>query len=462
MGIYEKEPFFRGIRRRSRKDATLPFGWKEREKTWRLSRMKIGIIGGSGLDDPKIIEDSKEIEVNTPFGKPSSPLTTGKIAGVDVCILARHGKKHQIPPTKVNNKANIYALKAQGCDYVLSTTAVGSLKEEIKRGDFVILDQFIDFTRRRDVSFYEKFGDEPKHTPMAWPFSRELRKRLARSCRELKYDYHWRGTVITIEGPRFSTIAESKMFQHWGADVINMSIAPEAILAREAEMEYASIAMVTDYDCWKQDEAPVSWDQVLEVFLDNADRVKKLIISTIESFSKQEKYDDIKSKIRTIEDYPKPGIQFRDITTLLQDKQGMKKIIDVFYERYKDQEIDIVAGVEARGFIIAGSLAERLGCSFVPIRKKGKLPHKTAEQEYELEYGKDVVEIHQDAIKLGQKVLLVDDLIATGGTALASCRLIESLGGQIIECAFVVDLPDLKGKQKLSPRKVFSIVNFGE
>src|SRR3989344_7216645 len=193
--------------------------------------MKIGIIGGTGLDNPQLLDDFKEISVDTPFGKPSSTLIKGKYQGIDLVIIARHGRKHEIPPTQVNNKANIFALKNEGCKYILATSAVGSLKEEIQRGDFVILDQFIDFTRRRDLSFYDKFDFGPLHTPMAKPFSNDLRKKLINACKELKFGYHETGTVITIEGPRFSTIAESKMFRQWGADVINMSIAPEAILA---------------------------------------------------------------------------------------------------------------------------------------------------------------------------------------------------------------------------------------
>lgn len=424
--------------------------------------MKIGIIGGSGLDDPKLLRDFKEIDIETPFGKPSSLITIGKIKDIDVCILSRHGKKHTIPPTQVNNRANIYALKQQGCTHILATTACGSLKEEIKRGDFVILDQFIDFTKHRAITFHEKFEVDkgPRHTSMAWPFSKELRKKLVQACKDLGYDYHWRGTVVTIEGPRFSTIAESKMFKILGADVINMSIAPEAILANEAEIQYSAIAMSTDYDCWKQDEEPVTWEQVLEVFLSNADRVKEILIKVVESFSEEAKVQDIKEKIRTIPNWPKPGIMFRDITTLFQDAYAMKKVIDIFYERYKNQKIDIVAGMEARGFIIGGILAEKLNAGFVPIRKKGKLPFETIQEEYQKEYGPDILEIHKDAIKKGQKILILDDLIATGGTAVASCKLIEKIGGEIVECAFIVDLPDLGGKQKLAPRKVFAIVEF--
>jgi len=168
----------------------------------------------------------------------------------------------------------------------------------------------------------------------------------------------------------------------------------------------------------------------------------------------------IKSKIRTIPHFPKQGIMFRDITTLLKDSQGFGQVINELFERYKNTDISLVAGVESRGFIIGGALAHRLGVGFVPIRKKGKLPAEVLSEEYELEYGKDVVEMHKDAISIGQKVLLIDDLIATGGTALAACKLIEKAGGEILECAFVIDLPELKGKEKLFPRKVFALVEF--
>jgi 5'-methylthioadenosine phosphorylase len=425
--------------------------------------MKIGIIGGSGLDDPNLLQNPQEIEVETPFGKPSSTITTGQISGIDVCILARHGKQHTIPPTKVNSKANVYALKQQGCEFIIATSACGSLQEKIKPGEFVILDQFIDFTRRRDVSYYEKF--EPgnaKHTSMAWPFSRELRKRLAQTCRDLKFDYHFRGTVITIEGARFSTIAESKMFQSWGGDVINMSTAPEAIFANEAEIPYAVIAMPTDYDVWRQSTEPVTWEMILKVFNENAEKVKQILLKTIESFSKDSQVEEIKSKIRTIPDFPKKGIMFRDVTTLFQDPTGMKQVADIFYNRYKDSGIEIVVGMEARGFILGGILAEKLGAGFVPIRKPGKLPGETLQEEYMKEYGPDKLEIHKDAIKEGQKVLIIDDLLATGGTCLATCNLIKKLKGEIIECAFIVDLPELKGSKLLEEKgyNLFKIVDF--
>lgn len=244
--------------------------------------LKIGIIGGSGLDDPSILENEQIIAANTPFGQPSSSFKVGQIAGKDVVLLARHGREHTVPPTQVNFRANIYALKELGCTHLFATTAVGSLRAEIGRGDLVILDQFIDFTRHRFTTFYETFEPHsPKHTPMAEPFSPELRNLFIASCQELNLKHHPKGTVITIEGPRFSTKAESKMFRQWGADVINMSIAPEAALAKEAGLSYAAVAMSTDYDCWKEDEAPVTWEAVLEIFKQNAQNVTNLLIKTI-------------------------------------------------------------------------------------------------------------------------------------------------------------------------------------
>lgn len=169
---------------------------------------------------------------------------------------------------------------------------------------------------------------------------------------------------------------------------------------------------------------------------------------------------DLKSKIRTVPDWPKKGIMFRDITTLLQDKEAFKYAMDKFYERYKNKDIDIVVGIESRGFIFGSALAYLLGVSFVPVRKEGKLPHKTMKQEYALEYGNAVVEIHTDAIQKGQKVLICDDLIATGGTVMATIRLVELLGGEVIECAFLVELLDLKGREKLKGCNMFSLIEF--
>ena len=170
----------------------------------------------------------------------------------------------------------------------------------------------------------------------------------------------------------------------------------------------------------------------------------------------------IKSRIRTVPHYPKQGIQFRDITTLLKDPVGFRLTIDELVRRYKDEKIDKIAGIESRGFILGAPLAYALGKGFIPIRKKGKLPAETIGHDYELEYGTDRIEIHTDAISKGEKILLVDDLIATGGTAEAACKLIEKMGGKIVECCFIIDLPDIGGHARLEKHghKVFALCEF--
>ena len=243
---------------------------------------RIGIIGGSGLDNPDILDNPQDLPVSTAFGAPSAPLKSGRIGGVDVLLLARHGRQHTIPPAQVNYRANILALKDAGCTHLLATTAVGSLREEIRRGDLVIIDQFIDFTKQRAMSFHESFAPhQPVHTPMAEPFDAGLRAILIEACAKHGFPFHGTGTVVTIEGPRFSTRAESRMFRAWGADIINMSVATEAALATEAGIPYAAVAMSTDYDCWKTDEEPVSWDAILAVFNENAKKVTTLLIDAI-------------------------------------------------------------------------------------------------------------------------------------------------------------------------------------
>ena len=439
--------------------------------------VKIGIIGGSGLDNPEILQEAHDIEVDTKYGRPSSSLKTGKINGVEVVLLARHGRHHTIPPTQVNFRANIQALKEAGCTHILATTACGSLKKEIGRGDFVILDQFIDFTRHRKITFHEEFPNgKIVHTTMATPFNEQLRKVLVESCRELGLRHHQRGTVVTIEGPRFSTKAESKMFSLWGADVINMSIAPEAALANEAGIHYAAVAMSTDYDCLFDDVPPVKWEEVLKVFGNNVDKVVNLLITTIPKIeniagfsamnnvvkeSEDEKKEfDLKSVIRTVPNWPKPGIMFRDITTLLQEPKAFSYVVEKFKEEYKWKNIDKIAGIESRGFIFGAVLAKELGLPFVLIRKKGKLPAETVSQEYALEYGTDKIEMHKDAINAGERVLIVDDLLATGGTLLAACKLVEKLQGKVAGATVVIDLPELGGMKKLAGYDVFKLVDF--
>ena len=241
--------------------------------------IKIGIIGGSGLEKLDIFEDAKEILMGTPFGKPSSAIINGKIKGVEVFILSRHGPEHRINPTNVNYRANISALKRLGCTHILATTACGSLKKEIKPGDFVVLNQFIDRTTKRESTFFDK--NRVCHIGMADPFCEKLRKILIDECKKLKLRCHPKGTVVTIEGPRFSTRAESNLFRQWKADVINMSTVPECILAREAGICYAAIAMSTDYDCFLKNRPPVTIEEVLGVMKRNTENVSRLILCTI-------------------------------------------------------------------------------------------------------------------------------------------------------------------------------------
>lgn len=174
----------------------------------------------------------------------------------------------------------------------------------------------------------------------------------------------------------------------------------------------------------------------------------------------EKKYDNLKALIRDIPDFPKEGIMFRDITTLLKDAQGLKEIIDIFSDRYKDKGIKYILGADARGFIFGAAIAYNIGAGFVPIRKKGKLPYKTLSASYELEYGSNEVEMHVDAIENGDKVVIVDDLLATGGTAKAMLDLVKKLGGDIEEFAFMIELEDLNGRDKLQGENVFSIIKY--
>ena len=170
--------------------------------------------------------------------------------------------------------------------------------------------------------------------------------------------------------------------------------------------------------------------------------------------------ESIKSKIRTVPHWPKKNIMFRDITTLLKNPEGLKETVDLFYKRYANKKIDTVIGIESRGFIIGAPLAYLLGCGFVPVRKPGKLPAECESEEYSLEYGKDKIEIHKDAVKKGDRILIIDDLLATGGTCNAARNLVKKLKGEIVECAFVVELTDLNGRDKIKGENIFSIVKY--
>ncbi len=248
--------------------------------------MKIGIIGGSGLDDPEMIKDLQRQVWTTPYGETS--VKFGRLCDVDVVFISRHGPNHQFSPTHTNYRANIQTLKDSNVTHIIATNACGSLKEEIDRGDFIIPCQFIDFTKRRINTFYDDFSHGMHHEVMADPFDKSLSELLYSVAGELGFRVHKNKTLVTIEGPRFSTRAESKMFITWGADIINMTVATEAALAKEAMIPYAVIAMSTDYDCWKEDEAMPHWQDILEIFNKNVDNVKKILLEAICQLSKQE------------------------------------------------------------------------------------------------------------------------------------------------------------------------------
>ncbi|XP_071799796.1 S-methyl-5'-thioadenosine phosphorylase-like [Asterias amurensis] len=237
-------------------------------------QVKIGIIGGTGLDNPDILVDKKEEFVDTPYGKPSDALMTGTISGIQCVLLARHGRSHRILPSGINYRANIFALKNAGCTHLIVTTACGSLQEHIHPGQIVILDQFIDRTTKREQSFYDGQPNSSKgicHIPMHTPFCEKTRQALIESVKRLGMNYHRTGTVVSIEGPRFSSRAESKLFQSWGGDVINMTSVPEVVLAAEMGLCYGAIALPTDFDSWKDDGAEhVNVELVMETFKKNA------------------------------------------------------------------------------------------------------------------------------------------------------------------------------------------------
>ncbi len=257
---------------------------------------KIGIIGGSGLENLDILQNKKQLKINTPFGAPSDLVTTGKIGNTKVVIIPRHGRHHNIKPSDVNYRANIWAMKRLRVTHILATTACGSLKEEIKPGDFVILDQFIDRTTKREQTFYE---GRVCHIPMAEPFCHKLRALAYQTARELEITVHPQGTAITIEGPRFSTIAESNLFRSWGADIINMTTVPEVVLAREAGICYQAIAMATDYDCWRETGDSVDIQQILKIMKQNANKIEKLLIKIIPkiNFTDCKCQEDIKGAV---------------------------------------------------------------------------------------------------------------------------------------------------------------------
>lgn len=244
---------------------------------------EIGIIGGTGLNDPKLFRNLEEVTIDTPYGAPSDTISIGELAGKCVAFLPRHGKKHTIRPTDINVRANIFALKKLGVQKILAPSTVGSLREEYMPGDIVFVDQFIDRTTRREQSFYTK--DQVCHISVAEPMCPELRKTLIAVAKDAGIKTHSKGTYVCIEGPRFSTKAESRMYQSWGADIVGMTLVPECVLAREAEICYASMSMVTDYDVWK--DHAVCVDEIVTTMKANIENVKRILADTIARLPKE-------------------------------------------------------------------------------------------------------------------------------------------------------------------------------
>ena len=244
----------------------------------------IGIIGGSGLyrlEEFKYITSHK---LSTPWGNPSDEILNLKYKGKEVCFLPRHGRGHKISPSNINFRANIDALKQLGVTDIISVSAVGSLKEDLPPGKFVLVDQFIDRTFARNKTFFDE--DIVAHVSMAHPTSKGLMDACEESIKKENISYQRGGTYVVMEGPQFSTLAESNLYRSWKADVIGMTNMPEAKLAREAEIRYASVSMVTDYDCWHPDHENVDVQQVIKVLLDNAAKAKNMIKNLIDNFEK--------------------------------------------------------------------------------------------------------------------------------------------------------------------------------
>jgi 5'-methylthioadenosine phosphorylase len=239
------------------------------------AKAKIGVIGGSGLYDIKGLKGVKEVNIDTPFGKPSDVITLGRLEGMDIAFLPRHGQGHRLSPSEVPYRANIYALKSLGVEWIISVNAVGALKFKFKPGQLVIPDQIIDRTYKRETSF---FGEGlVAHIPFAEPFCPVLSGILFRAAQRLKIEAHPKGICVVIEGPAFSTRAESKLYRSWDADIVGMTSSPEARLAREAEICYAGIAGVTDYDSWQDQGEPLSTMAILDILHKNVDAIKEII-----------------------------------------------------------------------------------------------------------------------------------------------------------------------------------------
>ena len=247
-----------------------------------MKKRKLGIIGGSGLYKMEGFEKTKWKKVNTPWGKPSDEILQASIAKEEICFIPRHSRGHKINPTNINFRANIDAMKQLGVTDIISVSAVGSLKENLEPGKFVIVDQFIDRTFSRLKTFFDE--EIVAHVSMAKPTSLGLSNCCEAALKKLNIDYQVGGTYVVMEGPQFSTLAESNLYRSWGADVIGMTNMPEAKLAREAEIRYSTVAMVTDYDCWHPGHDEVDVSMVVQTLMKNAAIAQNMIKEIIKTF----------------------------------------------------------------------------------------------------------------------------------------------------------------------------------
>jgi 5'-methylthioadenosine phosphorylase len=265
--------------------------------------VKVGIIGGTGFDNPDILKNRKEKLVTTPFGSPSDSLILGEIDGVSCVLLARHGRKHHLMPSAINYRANIWALKEEGCTHIIATSAVGSLQEHYRPGELALVDNLIDRTTNRKQTFYDGEPGHPvgvSHIPLEPVYCTKTRELVLDVAEKLGMPIINSGTLVTIEGPRYSTKAESRMYRSWGGDIIGMTQVPEAILAKEAAICYANIALVTDYDCWRDSGEKVSVPEVMKTFAENVSKVIKLVLAVVPKI-RQTEWDEVILELKDIQ-----------------------------------------------------------------------------------------------------------------------------------------------------------------
>ena len=277
-----------------------------------MKNKKLGIIGGSGLYKMEGFEKTKWKKINTPWGKPSDEILIAKLGKEEICFIPRHSRGHKINPSNINFRANIDAMKQLGVTDIISVSAVGSLKEDLEPGKFVIVDQFIDRTFSRVKTFFE--DEIVAHVSMAKPTSPSLSDCCEAALKKLNIKNKKGGTYVVMEGPQFSTLAESNLYRSWGADVIGMTNMPEAKLAREAEIRYCTVAMVTDYDCWHSDHEEVDVSMVIETLMKNASNAQNMI----------------KEVIKTFKDFPSekdPANNCLDVAIITDSKFRTKKTI---------------------------------------------------------------------------------------------------------------------------------------